>query len=476
MPWDFKDLDSRFHPEVVAVVGSRRADDYVWLRNMTDFKGKLYSVQVDPGDIEGIEKMGISNYKSLAEIPERVDYVVIAVPRRIAPAILKDAIAKGVKAVHMFTSGFAESGNEEGVQLQQQITDMAREARLLLIGPNCMGLYNPQRGMRTSAGQGVDSVGSVGIISQSGAHSNSLIQAAEASGVGISKGVSFGNAVVLDSPDLLKYFGEDPNTSIICAYIEGPKDGRRFFQELREACRRKPVILWKGGQTEAGQRSANSHTGSLAGSPEIWGAVARQAGAIRVDSFEEAVDMMKALAYLAPTTGDGVGVIGGSGGQSVSMSDDFSRAGLRIPRLSDDTLEAMSSFFQLVGASFYNPVDIGMMNRSNLESIIDLLALDPNVNTLALMIGAAGGGRRTHEEVYAQFEMYQKAGIKAGKPVMAMFWAPIPYRDGESLLETDKMLQELRIPVFASPARAARSLKKMVDYYVLRRDMEAMPD
>ncbi|MFH1140767.1 MAG: CoA-binding protein, partial [Chloroflexota bacterium] len=427
MPWDSKDLDQRLRPEVVAVVGSRRADDYMWLRNMTDFKGKLYSVQVDPGDTEDIAKLGIPNYKSLAEIPDRVDYVVIAVPRRIAPAILKDAIAKGVKAVHIFTSGFAEAGNPEGAQLQQQITNMAREAGLLLIGPNCMGLYNPERGMRTGPGQGVDSVGSVAIISQSGGHNNSLIQAAQASGVGINKGVSFGNGVVLDSPDLLKYFGEDPNTNIICAYIEGPKDGRRFFQELREACRRKPVILWKGGQTEAGQRSASSHTGSLAGSTEVWGAVARQSGAIWVDSFEEAVDMMKALAYLAPTTGDGVGLIGGSGGQSVSMSDDFSRAGLRVPRLSDATIEAMSSFFQLVGASYYNPVDVGQMNRRNMESIIDLLAMDPNINALALMVRDLGG-RRPREQVYAEFEMYQKAGIEAGKPVIAMFWTPIPYR------------------------------------------------
>ncbi len=475
MPWDSKDLDSRFHPETVAVIGSRRADEYMWLRNLADFKGKLYSVQVDPADIEGIDKMGIPNYKSLAEIPGPVDYAVIAVPRRIAPAILRDAIAKGVKAVHMFTSGFAESGSADGAQAQQQITNMAREAGLLVIGPNCMGLYNPARGMRTGPGQSIDTVGSLAIISQSGAHTNSLIQGAQASGIAINKGVSFGNAIVLDSSDLLKYFGEDPNTSFICAYIEGPKDGRRFFEELREACRRKPVILYKGGQTEAGQRSASSHTGSLAGSPEVWGAVARQTGAIRVDSFEEAVDMMKALAYLAPTTGDAVGIIGGSGGQSVSMSDDFSRAGLRVPRLSNATLDAMSSFFQLVGASFYNPVDIGMMNRRNLESIIDLLALDPNINTLALMIGA-GGGRRAREDAFAQYEMYQKAGAKAGKPVMAMFWNPIPYRDGEALLEIDDMLQQLKIPVFASPARAARSLKKMVDYYALRRDMEALPD
>ncbi|SVD84178.1 uncharacterized protein METZ01_LOCUS437032, partial [marine metagenome] len=140
-------LDAALSPNVVAVVGARKADDYSWLRNMSDFKGKLYSVQVAPDDIAGIEEMGISNYTSLLDIPEAVDYVVVAVPRRFAPNILKDAITKGVKTVHMYTSGFAESG-EEGVQLQQEIHKMAEEAGVLIIGPNCMGVFNPTVGMR----------------------------------------------------------------------------------------------------------------------------------------------------------------------------------------------------------------------------------------------------------------------------------------------------------------------------------------
>ena len=469
MPWDSKDLDHIFNPQVVAVVGARRVDDYMWLRNMSDFRGKVYSVQIDSNDIGGIEEMGIPNYKSLVEIPGQVDYVVVAVPRRAVPIVLKDAIAKGVKTVHMFTSGFAESG-EEGAQLQQQITQMAQEAGVMVIGPNCMGVFNPEVGMRFAPGQEVDKTGSVTIISQSGGHASSLTQATQASGVGINKTISFGNGIVLDSSDLLHYFANDPKTNVICAYIEGPRDGRSFFRALREACRSKPVVLLKGGQTEAGQRSAASHTGALAGSMEIWNAMARQAGAIRVDSFEEAVDTVKALAYLSPTTGDGVGIIGGSGGQSVSMSDDFSRAGLRVPTLSQPTLEAMSGFFQLVGASYFNPVDIGGINRGNIETIVDLLARDSNVDAMAVLV-AGLAGRRSREDILAELELYQKARIDTGKPVLAMFQAPVPYREGAFLEELDKKLQELGIPVFLSPERAARALKKMVDDYTLRQDL-----
>ncbi len=473
MPWDSKYLERVFNPSTVAVIGSRRADNYMWLRNVSDFKGKLYSVQVDPNDITGIEEMGIPNYKSLMEIPGPVDYALIAVPRRVVPFILKDVIAKGVKAAHMFTSGFAEAG-EEGAEAQRQLTKTVRDAGLVLLGPNCMGLYNPEAGLRTGPDQEVGKSGSVAIVSQSGAHHNNLVQAIQSGGVGVRKGISFGNAIVLDSPDLLEYFDNDPNTKIIMAYIEGPKDGRRLFETLRKVAQHKPVVLWKGGQTEAGQRSAASHTGSLAGSSEVWRAVARQTGAILVGSIEEAVDMVKALYYLPPALGDRIGIIGGSGGQSVSMSDDFSKAALRVPVLSQPTLQGMSTVFQLVGASYYNPVDIGIINRKNMETIVDLLVTDPNIDAVAVML-AAPNGRRSPAEVKADLEIYKNAMKKTGKPVMAMFWAPVPYKDGDAFLDLDKTLQELGIPAFASPQRAAWALRKMVDYHAFRQEAERSP-
>ena len=471
MPVRREQMDAAFSPRVVAVVGSRRLDNYQWLHNMENFKGKVYSVQIDPNDIPGIEEMGVPNYKSLVEIPEEVDYAVIAVPRGAVPIVLKDAIAKGVKTVHMFTSGFAETATEQGAQLQEQIRQMAEEAGTLIIGPNCMGVFNPENGMRFGQYQDLEKTGSVTVISQSGGHAASLTTGAQYSGIGINKCVSFGNGILLNSADLLEYFAEDPKTSIICAYVEGLQDGQRFFRVLAEAARRKPVILWKGGQTAEGRRMAASHTGSLAGATEIWDAMTRQTGAIRADSLEDAVDVLKALAYLNPTTGDGVGIIGGSGGQSVSMSDDFSRAGLRVPTLSEHTLEGLGSFFQLIGASYFNPVDVGGINRGNLETTIDLLAMDLNVDAVALLVGAFGV-RRPREEVVADFELYAKARDKVGKPVLAMFWSPIPYRDGPTFVDLDDTLQGLGIPAFTSPGRAARALRKMVDYYRFRQSLE----
>ena len=471
MPVRREQLDAAFSPRTVAVVGARRVDNYVWLRNMSDFKGKLYSVQIDPNDIPGIEEMGIPNYKSLVEIPDQVDYAVIAVPRRAVPIVLKDAIAKGVKTVHMYTSGFAETGADEDIQLQRQITQMAEEAGVLVIGPNCMGVFNPEVGMRFGEGQDLKGTGHVTVISQSGGHTSSLTQAAQANGIGVNKSVSFGNGIVLDSPDLLSYFSNDPNTRVICAYIEGPKDGRRLFQTLKEVTPRKPVVLWKGGRTEPGQRSVASHTGSLAGSVAVWDAMVRQSGAIGVESLEEAIDVTKALVYLTPTTGDGVGIIGGSGGQSVSMSDDFSSEGMQVPTLSDTTQEAMSSFFQIIGASFLNPVDVGGINRSNLESIMDLLANDPNVDILALF-RPVRLGRRGMDELNAELEVYSAVRDRVSKPMLAMLWTAIPYPDSTLVESLHKTLQGFGIPAFATPARAARALKKTVDYYKFLRGLE----
>lgn len=266
---------------------------------------------------------------------------MVAVPARATPFVMRDVVAKGIKTVHFFTSGFAETGTEDGRKLSAQIEQMAKDAGILVIGPNCMEVYNSENGMRFDQNQPVGTTGGLTVLGQSGAHTSSLISMSQTNGVGVNKGINFGNGINLDSSDLLEYFTDDPNTQMIAMYVEGPKDARRLLEALRTTAALKPVVLWKGGQTPAGQRMATSHTGSLAGAVEVWEAVYRQTGAIGADSLEEALDVVKALAYLKPVTGDGVGIIGGTGGQSVAMSDDFNRADLQVPTLAPHTLEAL---------------------------------------------------------------------------------------------------------------------------------------
>ncbi len=301
MKTDFAKLDRAFNPQCVVVVGDKAP--FMWLRGQSSFKGKLYSVQIDPAEIEGIKALGVENYTSLVDIAEPVDLAIVAVPRAVAPRVLEDCIAKDVAAAHFFTSGFAETDTEEGIGFERFLTERAEKANFHLIGPNCMGIFNPKVGIKQMAGQYDGFAGTVGFIAQSGTHAISFASEAHLQGVDVNKSVSFGNGIVLDSAAYLEHFGRDPEIEAIGMYLEGVKDGRRFLTVLKEVSARKPVVIWKGGRTEEGGRAIASHTGSLAVPQAIWDAAMKQCGAVTVASLEEMIDTLKALLYLAPVRG-----------------------------------------------------------------------------------------------------------------------------------------------------------------------------
>ena len=392
-------LERAFNPRTVAVVGDKRALGYLWLNAMSTFQGKVYSVQISKDEIPGIEALNVPNYPSLLDIPDELDYVVCAVRRDISPRIVEDCARKGVTAVSLFTSGFAETEQEEGVRLQRELGDLARENGLLLIGPNCMGVYNPRLGLRQSPEQPAGEAGNVGFISQSGTHCINFSLLGSVHGVRCSKAVSYGNAEVLDAPDYLDYLTDDSETQVIGMYIEGPKDGRRLFASLRRACRRKPVVVWKGGQTEAGARAIFSHTAALASEGRIWDAAMRQAGALCVDSLDETVDAVEAFLYLKPGAGQRVGLMAMTGGQSVVIADAFEQAGLEVPLLSAASYEQLASFFNIIGGSYRNPLDAGGtlamgFRLDNLQRMLDILEEDPNVDAIAIETAVAYLARR----------------------------------------------------------------------------------
>jgi acetate---CoA ligase (ADP-forming) len=392
-------LERAFNPRTVAVVGDKRALGYLWLDAMSTFQGKVYSVQISKDEIPGIEALNVPNYPSLLDIPDELDYVVCAVRRDISPRIVEDCARKGVAAVSLFTSGFAETEQEEGVRLQRELGELARKTGVLLIGPNCMGVYNPRLGLRHSPEQPAGEAGNVAFISQSGTHCINFSLLGYAHGVRCSKTVSYGNAEVLDAPDYLDYLTDDPETQVIGMYIEGPKDGRRLFASLRRACRRKPVVVWKGGQTEAGARAIFSHTAALASEGRVWDAVMRQTGALCVGSLEEMVDVVQALAYVRPGIGKRVGLIAMTGGQSVVIADAFEQAGLEVPLLSAASYEKLESFFNIIGGSYRNPLDAGGtlamgFRLDNLQRMLDILEEDPNVDAIAIETAVAYLARR----------------------------------------------------------------------------------
>lgn len=472
-----KRLDRAFNPRAVAVVGDKRAIGYLWLRSLSTFQGKLYSVQVDPNELPGIQELGVPNYPSLLEVPDEIDYVVCAVPRQVSPRIVTDCIEKGVGAVTLFTSGFAETDTEEGIRLQEQITEMARSAGLLLIGPNCMGIYNRRLGVRHSWEQPAGDAGNVGFISQSGTHCINFSLVGDLNGIRCSKTVSFGNAVVLDASDYLEYLAQDAETEVIGLYLEGVKDGRRFFQVLRETALRKPVVVWKGGLTAAGSRAIYSHTAALATAPAIWDAAMRQAGAVQTESLDETVDAVKALVYCRPGTGYRMGLVAMTGGQSVVISDAFEREGLTVPLLTAASYDKLSSFFNIIGGSYRNPLDaggtIGMgFLPQNLSKLLDTLEEDENVDAIAMEVGTGFLARRLRENPGILDQLLDTLSAhteRSRKPFIAIVH---PGHVEDVMAGIRSKLLERGIACFASFQAGAKALRRAIDYWRFREGLD----
>ncbi len=462
MKVDFAKLDRAFNPKCVVVVGDKRESGYVWLHNQSTFKGKLYSVQIAPQEIEGIEAMGVTNYTSLRDVPEPVDLAIVAVPRSVAPAILDDCIRQNVAAAHFFTSGFAETDTEDGKRLERLLTEKAEKANFHLIGPNCMGIFNPEVGVRQSVLEYTDISGPVGFISQSGTHAVAFAIEAHLQGVDVTKSVSFGNGIVLESSDYLEYFSRDPKIKAIGMYMEGARNGPRFLQVLRRVAAQKPVVIWKGGRTEEGGRAIASHTGSLAVPQAVWESAVKQCGAITVAGLEELVDTLQALLYLPPVRGNRVGIAGGSGGQSVAIADAFAEAGLKVPQLTRKSYDEFASFFVLVGGGYRNPIDTGNVNRREIKRILEILERDANIDNLVLLVTTRFGPARLLD---SDIDLAGDIRRATDKPVMAVILCSFSPKEVERTSQAREKLQAAGVPTFVALERGARALKNALDYY-----------
>jgi len=461
---DFTKLDRAFNPKCMVIVGDSGENNFNWIRTQSEFKGKLYSVQVNPKSIEGIKALGIENYTSLLDIPEPIDLVIIAVPRAVVPKIIEDCIRKDVAVVHVFAAGFSETNTEEGIRLERWLIKRAKEANLHLVGPNCMGIFNPKIGVKQYKEQYSGISGPVGFISQSGMNADIFSLEAHLQGMNINKSVSFGNGVVLDSTDYLDYFGHDPEIKGIGMYLEGVKDGRRFLKVLKEVSAQKPVVIWKGGRTKEGSRAIATHTASLAVSQAIWDAAVKQCGAVGAMKVSELIDTLTALLYLSPVRGDRVAVAGGSGGQSVGMADVFAEAGLRLPLLTQKSYDELATFFSLIGGSYPNPVDTaGTVSRKEIKRIMEILERDANVDNLVLMIHARSGWRDP-EQLQIHVNLMVNMRKRTSKPVLAIVHSSSPDEISD-VREVTRTLQENGVPAFPSIERAAFALRKALDYY-----------
>jgi len=371
------DLDQIFQPRSVAVVGvsSDPFKPYGQMLLVPILQSGFDKERIYPINPKGGETLGLKVYPSVKDVPGPLDYVITTINARLTAQLMEDCVAKGVKAVSLFTAGFSETGTEEGRQLEAELVKIARQGGVRIIGPNCMGIYCPS-GRLSFAFDFPHEKGQVGFISQSGGNSFYFVRAAVNRGIRFSKAVSYGNACDINETDLLEYLSHDPETKVITVYVEGTRDGVRFFRVLREAAKAKPVIVLKGGVTEGGSRATATHTGSLAGSSAHWDALLKQSGAIRVYDLDEMVDVAVSLLYMRAPKGRNVAVIGIGGGASVQATDDCERAGLYLPALAEDIRGQLLTFIPEQGSMFRNPIDaqIGAMDPEGFARTIRIVA------------------------------------------------------------------------------------------------------
>jgi len=380
------DVQKIFKPAHVAVIGVS-AGDYKFggtsfLMKLQDggFAGKLYPINPRAQEIRGLKA-----YPDLASLPLVPDLAIVCVAARLVPGILEDCARIGLRQIHILTSGFRETGLAEGKLLEQQIVAIAKEKGLNIIGPNCMGPYCPSVGL-TAWGAIPGLSGSVGIISQSGGLTQRLTEYTASLGIGVDKALSFGNAAVLDSTDFLEIMAEDKDIRVIAMYLESVKDARKLLQIAKAANQKKPVILWKGGESRAGAATAASHTGAMAGSQNLWQAFYRQTGVIRVRSMNEWVDAIMAFSLLPAPDGPGVFLIGGGGGNSVAYSDTFNRQGFEVPALSEATMDFLRHSVPTAGSIAGNPLDMWrtFIDAQYLAQVLDLGYQDSAISLIVV--------------------------------------------------------------------------------------------
>ncbi|UCD58289.1 MAG: CoA-binding protein [Candidatus Hydrogenedentota bacterium] len=381
-----KNLEQFFNPRDIAVVGVPREGDRfggrTFLKKFLEcgFPGKLYPINPKAGEIQGLKA-----YPDLSSLPETPDLVIVSVAAKLVPAVLEECARIGLRHIHVLSSGFSETGTKEGNELEERIASISRENGLLVIGPNCMGPYCPSSKL-TAWGAIPGMSGPVGIISQSGTITQRLTEYLCSLGIGVEKAVSMGNGAVLDSPDYLEFIAEDEKIRVIAMYLESVKDGRRFLCLVREVGKKKPIIIWKGGESEVGAMTVASHTGSLAGERSIWEAFFRQTGAVHVRSMNEWADAILTLCLLPASKGKGVFLIGGGGGNSVAHSDTCIREGLDVPPLSDMSMRRLRETVPVAGSIVGNPLDVWRIfeDTEYLKEVLELAFADPNVSMVVV--------------------------------------------------------------------------------------------
>jgi len=365
-------------------------------------------------------------------------------------------VEKKVKAIIVVSAGFAELG-KEGKELQDKIAEIAKKAKIPLLGPNCLGVIRPSSNMNASFAPSMPPQGNIAFISQSGALADSIIDWAIEARYGFSTVVSYGNKADLNVVDFLEYFSQDEETKAITLYVEGIDNGKEFIEVAKKVSKIKPIIALKAGRSNQGRKAITTHTGSLAGSYKVYEAAFKQAGVIMADNVEEMFDLAKALAYQPPCKGNNIAIISNAGGPAVLTTDYCNDFGINLPELKQSTINKLEKSGVMHKAfSRRNPLDIiGDALPERYKIAVDTLLGESYIDGL-LVIQTLQTMTDPEEDANVIIEAHKKY---PNKPIVST------YMGGHFIDKGSKMLEQNNIPDYNDPKKSVRAMKALIDRF-----------
>lgn len=447
----FRALDAIFAPQNVAVIGATETIGSVGRTIMWNLITNPFGGAVFPVNPKRPSVLGVKAYPTIQDVPDQVDLAVIVTPSKAVPSLIKDCVELGIRGAIVISAGFKEIG-AEGVELERQIMEYAR-GKMRIIGPNCLGVMMPHRGLNATFAKGIARPGNLAFISQSGALLTSVLDWSLEENVGFSAFISIGSMLDVNWGDLISYLGDDPQTESIVIYMETVGDARSFLSAAREVARDKPIMVIKAGRTEAAAHAAASHTGSLAGSDDVLDAAFRRAGILRVDSIADVFYTVEALSKQPRPQGNKLTILTNAGGPGVLATDALIIGGGELSQITPATIEKLNTFLPAAW-SHNNPIDIlGDAAPERYARALEIAAQDPNSDGLLVILTP-----QDMTDPTATAELLKPYAKIENKPVLASWMGGQVVADGEAILN------KANIPTLPYPDVATRLFNYMWRY------------
>ncbi|MFX1520651.1 MAG: acetate--CoA ligase family protein [Promethearchaeota archaeon] len=451
-------LDNFFSPKNVAIIGASRKKEkigYIILENMIlqKYEGTIYPINPHADRI-----LNHQVYSNIKDVPEPIELAIISLRAPDVPKIVQKCGEKGVKGIIVVTGGFGETGSDTGLELENRINSIAHRYGMKVLGPNCIGIFDPYNHVNSflvprERTIGYPKKGNIAFLSQSGAILVTILEWCTYRGIGISKTCSYGNAINLNESDLLEYLKQDNHTKVIGMYIEGVRDGRRFYETLKDVNKEKPVVISKAGKTGAGAKATRSHTGSLAGANKSFTAMFKQTGVIRANDLEELIDLCNCFVSQPLPLGNKIGIVTNSGGHGVMAADALEQNKLSLAEFDSETLNQLYTLPPHCTPS--NPVDLAADADTKRYEWVTRLVLNDTQVDAGLVIIIPSGPKIELKTV----ERLTKLITNSDKAVVTCLGSTF-----KQFEKYKRILEGNGIPVHTLPERAVRTLGALVEY------------